>query len=64
MPAQRHGPCCSNGMTRILAILLTGVATGVATWWFRSQQQLQLRRIPVERGDVIFRNTPLAGTGE
>jgi hypothetical protein len=51
-------------MTRILAILLTGVATGVATWWFRNQQQLQLRRIPVERGDVIFRNTPLAGTGE
>jgi hypothetical protein len=50
-------------MTRMLSILLTGVAAGMATWWFRTQQ-MQQRPVPVERGDVIFRNTPLAGTGE
>ena len=50
-------------MTRMLSILLTGVAAGIATWWFRSQQQVQ-RPIAVHRGEVIFRNTPLAGTGE
>jgi hypothetical protein len=47
----------------MLSILLTGVAAGMATWWFRSQQQVQ-RPVPVERGDVIFHNTPVAGTGE
>ena len=42
--------------------MLTAIAAGMATWWFRSQQ---LRRpVPVDRGDVIFRNAPLAGTGE
>ena len=50
-------------MTRTLAILLTGIAAGMATWWFRTQQQLR-RPVPVDRGDVIFRNTPVAGTGD
>jgi hypothetical protein len=50
-------------MTRILSILLTGVASGIAVWWFRNQQQ-SLRMVPVERGEVIYRNAPLAGTGE
>ena len=50
-------------MTRILSILLTGVASGMAVWWFRNQQ-LSMQPLPVERGEVIYRNTPLAGTGE
>jgi hypothetical protein len=43
--------------------MLTGLAAGLATWWYRSQQQMQ-RPIPVDRGEVIFRNAPLSSTGE
>jgi hypothetical protein len=50
-------------MTRILSILLTGIASGVAVWWYRTQQQ-SLRPVPVQRGTVIYRNTPMAGAGE
>ena len=53
----------STGMTRILSILLTGVASGIMVWWYRNQQHSR-RMVPVVRGEVIFRNTPLAGTGE
>jgi hypothetical protein len=47
----------------MLSILVTGIAAGVAVWWFRAQQQ-SLRPARVNRGDVIYRNAPLAGTGE
>jgi hypothetical protein len=51
------------GMTRVLSILLTATATALATYWFRSQRQLQ-RPVRVKRGDLIYRNAPLAGAGE
>jgi hypothetical protein len=47
----------------MLSILLTGVASGIAVWWFRNQQQA-LRMVPVQRGEVIYRNVPLAGSTE
>jgi hypothetical protein len=50
-------------MTRILSILVTGIATGLAIRWYRNQQE-SLRMAPVERGEVIYRNAPLAGSGE
>jgi hypothetical protein len=50
-------------MTRILPIVLTGVAAGVAMWWYRSQQMSQ-QMTAATRGEVIYRNTPLSGTGE
>jgi hypothetical protein len=50
-------------MTRMLSIILTGIASGVAIWWFRTMQESQ-RIAAVERGQVIYRNAPLVGTGE
>jgi len=47
----------------MLSLLLTGAAAALAAYWFRSQQLLQ-RPIPLDHGEVIFHNAPLAGTAE
>jgi hypothetical protein len=50
-------------MTKTLSIVLAAVASGAAVWYYRSQRYgAQLGT--ADRGEVIYRNTPLAETGE
>jgi hypothetical protein len=47
-------------MTRTIAILLMGAASAMAVWWYRTQQQA-MQAVPSARGEVIYRNAPIAG---
>jgi hypothetical protein len=50
-------------MTRMTSIVLVGIASAFAMWWYRTQRQLQ-PSVTADRGEVIFRNTPIAGNVE
>jgi hypothetical protein len=46
-------------MTKFSIGLLLGISAGVAGWWMYNQSGSQ--HVPVERGEIIFSNSPVAG---